>query len=568
MNNQHYMTCLEELYSILKDAEQYGISFKQLFDKIAELKGNAEDETIRIVLISSFSDGKTSTIAGLLGRIEENMKIDSDESSDEIVVYKPEGMRQGFEIVDTPGLFGTKEKEINGESVRFSEITEKYISQAHIILYDCDAVNPLKESHAYVISKLIREYNKIDSTIFVINKMDEAGYDPLDESDFTHGTQIKTDNLKKRLRDTIALTEEEEKRLHVVCICADPKGKGMAKWFEKDFQSYLDRSHIANLRNKIDELIETTQISQVLTSTHNNTLVDLTQQAMIVVQQSKKDINATISSLDEKTGEISTDLVLLQKDLKSSRQEMKQQLDDLENQLLAIINSATPETIDDILEQQIGTESKSINFEKLKRKIDHIVSACTESNNVSIATRLKDIEKNISNQDKVLQDGINKGAKMATEFLKNTKISGETVKAIRDVIASSYKFKPWGAIKLANKVNKAMPWIGAGIETITSVVQTHKERKRQREFDEMKTMIKDELKRIIKYVFDTFKTDEEYYQNFAPSYLQLKAQLEDRQNQQEQLRELSHGFEELQTRLSTWLQSNAEDVEYEDIHNN
>ena len=91
MNNQNYLNRLEELYSILKDAEQFGVSFKQLFNKIAELKDKAEDETIRIVLISSFSDGKTSTIAGLLGKIEENMKIDSDESSDEIVVYHPQG---------------------------------------------------------------------------------------------------------------------------------------------------------------------------------------------------------------------------------------------------------------------------------------------------------------------------------------------------------------------------------------------------------------------------------------------------------------------------------------------
>lgn len=568
MKNSNYLSSLEELYSILKDAEQYGISFKQLFDKITELKDNSEDETIRIVLISSFSDGKTSTIAGLLGKVEDNMKIDRDESSDEIVVYHPQGMRHGFEIVDTPGLFGTKEKEINGESVRFSEITEKYISQAHVILYVCDAVTPLKDSHAYVISKLMRDYKKLDSTIFIINKMDEAGYDPLDATDFARGTQIKTDNLKKRLRDTIALTDEEEQSLHIVCICADPKGKGVATWLEKNPQGYLDRSHIVNLRNLIKEIIAATNATQVLTETHNNTLIDLTQQAISVIQFSQGNLKTTLSSLNEKTDEISTDLALLGKELRSSKEEMGQQLDELENQLIGEINSATPDTIGELIEQQLGNDSESINFEKLLRKIDRIVSACTETNNVSIVTRLQNIEKNISIQEELLQEGIKKGAKIATEFLKNTKISGESVKAIRDVVASGYKFKPWETIKIANKANKIMPWVGAGLETVIMIVQTYKERKNQREFEEMKTKVKDKVKEIIRKVFDTFKTDEEYYHNYAPSYLKLKAQLEDRQIQQDQLIRISNGFDQIQSKLSTWLQSNAEDAEYEEMSNN
>ena len=89
-------------------------------------------------------------------------------------VYRPLGLKQGFEIIDTPGLFGTKEKEIDGKDVRFSEITERYLSQAHIILYLTGAVVPIKDSHSEVLKHILRDLNKLDSTIFVINKMDEA----------------------------------------------------------------------------------------------------------------------------------------------------------------------------------------------------------------------------------------------------------------------------------------------------------------------------------------------------------------------------------------------------------
>ena len=129
------------LEAILRQGEHYGLDFKELIRKIDRVKSSLSDSRIRIVLLSSFSEGKTTTVAGLIGRIESNMKIDNDESSDEIVVYRPNGKADDFEFVDTPGLFGKKEKEIDGKNVRFSEITERYLSEAQIILYVCDAVN-------------------------------------------------------------------------------------------------------------------------------------------------------------------------------------------------------------------------------------------------------------------------------------------------------------------------------------------------------------------------------------------------------------------------------------------
>ena len=42
------------------------------------------------------------------------MKIDEDESSDELTIYHIESLGNNYEVVDTPCLFGTKEKEIDG----------------------------------------------------------------------------------------------------------------------------------------------------------------------------------------------------------------------------------------------------------------------------------------------------------------------------------------------------------------------------------------------------------------------------------------------------------------------
>ncbi len=63
--------------------------------------------------------------------------------------------------------------------------------------------------------------------------MDEAGYDLTDEEDYQYGVRIKKENLVSRLRTTINLTPDEERRLNIVCIAADPKGKGLEHWFTK-----------------------------------------------------------------------------------------------------------------------------------------------------------------------------------------------------------------------------------------------------------------------------------------------------------------------------------------------
>jgi predicted GTPase len=186
-------------------------------EKLERVKKVVDDGIVKIVLLGSFSDGKTSAIAGLLGKLEDSMKIDETESSDEIIVYRPLGLKKGFEIVDTPGLFGSKEKRIDGQSVRFSDITKNYISEAHIVVYLCDAVVPLKDSHVEIVKKVLRDLNKLDSTIFVINKMDETDVDMLDDDDYARVSGIKKNNLIGRLRTTINLTPDEEKKLKVVC---------------------------------------------------------------------------------------------------------------------------------------------------------------------------------------------------------------------------------------------------------------------------------------------------------------------------------------------------------------
>jgi hypothetical protein len=101
---------LNWLHGILGDLGSMGFDVQQDLQKIGTALESIEPDALRIALLGAFSDGKTSVVAAWLGRIMADMKIDMDESSDRLAIYKPDGLPGECEIVDTPGLFGDKEK--------------------------------------------------------------------------------------------------------------------------------------------------------------------------------------------------------------------------------------------------------------------------------------------------------------------------------------------------------------------------------------------------------------------------------------------------------------------------
>lgn len=112
------MQKLSALKELLKKNVEEMPELEVYLNKIDSIMNTIKNGEISVVLLGCFSDGKTSAIAGLLGgRLEDNMKIGNDETSDELEIYRPKDLKRGFKIVDTPGLFGTKEKEIDGKNV-------------------------------------------------------------------------------------------------------------------------------------------------------------------------------------------------------------------------------------------------------------------------------------------------------------------------------------------------------------------------------------------------------------------------------------------------------------------
>lgn len=555
-NKLQKLTALKQL---LQKGVEYIPELQSYLGKIDSIVDSINDGEISVVLLGSFSDGKTSAIAGLLGRLEDNMKIDNDESSDELTIYRPKDLKKGFKIVDTPGLFGTKEREINGQNIKFSEITERYISEAHIIIYVCDAVVPLKESHVEIIRRVMRDYHKLDNTIFVINKMDEAGYDLLDEYDFNNGCKIKKENLISRLRSTINLTPDEEKRLHIVCIAADPKGKGLQHWFSK-IDSYYERSHIKDLRKCVNAVVNNADTDKLSSSSYETSVSEIVDGLHKAIAGTEKPVSKAIAKMERDCTEIEEDGKHLKSELTLSRNELRQAINEIKNDAIREINGASLETIGEVISNQLGVQNNQVTFYVFQNKLSAQIEQCCEANANNVNLAAVKIEKAYSMQDAMLNDAVKYGVGQ----LKNLNISGEQIKAVRDVIAKGYKFKPWGAINMGKNITKWAGWIGAGLGVAFELYGWYKKYENQKKLSELKNSLTNAVNDCICNVFKTFESDNEYYKNFAPSYLLLCQKIKERDEEIASLKQKVQDLEKYKRDIDAWKNS-AEYVDFEEV---
>lgn len=575
---QKILQKLNSLYEIVKHGENIGLDFQFILEKLERMKKVVDDGVVKIVLLGSFSDGKTSAIAGLLGKLEDSMKIDETESSDEITVYRPLGLKKGFEIVDTPGLFGSKEKSIDGHSIRFSDITKNYISEAHIVVYLCDAVVPLKDSHVEIVRKVLRDLNKLDSTIFVINKMDETDVDMLDDDDYAHVSEIKKNNLISRLRSTINLTPDEEKKLRIVCISADPKGKGLKYWLEK-WQDYKKRSRIDLFRNAVDDVVEETDALKVKADTSDNTVKEMLDAVCQGIDAECLPMKRAVDSSKQTIMSLEDDADHLKKDLQLNKQNANRRLIELQNRLISEINGMNQDAFGPFIEKEIGVQTNKengkseVSFWILENSIRQIFEECGANNQsaIDLMDKKVDFEGRFSESNRIVDDalkkGLEKGAAEGAKYFGNVNVNAEMVKNARNVLAKGYKFKPWGAVKFAGKLNNLAKGFAKVLEKapliIAAVVEVWSWGSKYR--DNKKLMdLKENLKKVVNDLFAEYSTlmnDSEYFDNLAPGYVELVNVIKAQKDELEKLQRKIDDLEKFKARYDKWVQDNVQDAE-------
>ncbi|UIZ56645.1 dynamin family protein [Acinetobacter sp. SCLZS86] len=473
---------------------------------------------------------------------------------------KPDNLPEKCEIVDTPGLFGDKERlDDRGNTIQYSDITRKYISEAHLIFYVVDAVNPLKESHKDTVQWVLRDLNKLSSTIFIINKMDEVA-DLRDEDEFEERSKIKKDNLLGKLDRFIQLTDQEKKALNIVCIASNPNGRGLDFWLEKK-ELYGERSRINKLKAVTNQILSSTARDSLIRKTGLDVVRDVILENLTLAEQQYNGIDLYIKDTADNIQTITYDLEQVGRKFSATKQNLLSELQAAENDVLGYLNTLSVETLGSFIESQIGGSGNDTGS-KLKQQIENI---CLR--HLSYTTGImKNVGSKIEHQLSISEDYANSLEKMTLKFStlalnRVAKLPTGTIKvgviAARDAISgltgASLKFKPWGATNLAGGIAK---WAGvAGVAlSLYSMWNEHAQRqKAEQEFPVIRGQLKDLIQGHFSAVYELLSDDQTALVNFAPEYIQYrdileiqKQELENLKKNKQILEQVSRDFKSVQ----------------------
>ena len=521
-DKQEALDRLSRLAGLIRQLGGLGLDVRDDLAKVGSAVKAIEGDVLRVALMGAFSDGKTSVVAAWLGHVMDDMKIDMDESSDRLSVYRPAGLPDQCEIVDTPGLFGDKERTVDGEHVLYADLTKQYISEAHLVLYVVDATNPLKDSHREIVRWLLRDLNKLGATVFVINKMDEVT-DLTEEDLFRQQVAIKGENIIGKLERFAALTTEEIRQLRIVCISADPNGRGLPYWFARPAH-YEARSRIGQLKTVTQEVLSA-QVPEVLRAkTGLDVVRDLVARKLAVAEAQLDELLVFEMSNQQERTRINEDIRRGRIEVKRLAAAMFDELQALEARLLAKLRPLELEDLRAYLEDEVGMTGPDVGF-KLQLRIKGIIERYSEQASDVTGRIAKDIKLQLDAGASFVEKlggqalGLTGQALMGVQALP-TAVIRAGIYAARDVLdhitGISVTLLPWEAAKLATSISKLAGPVAAGIQVLTDVWQAHQAHEREQALQKQKDGISTLLKESFKTVYDLLRSDEAVQATFAP----------------------------------------------------
>ena len=514
----------------IQELDEMGIDISESIKKIESAKCIVQKDKISVVLVGAFSDGKTSVVAGWVNEKFDNMKISSDESSDEILCYTPPVNPESWQIVDTPGLFGNKiGVDENGGQILLSDITKKFISEANLILYVVTAKNPIKDSHKECIRWILKDLNKLSSTIFVINRMDDVA-DLTDEEEYSLQARIKTENLRSKLLEC-GLNQNEANKVKVACISAAPNGNEIEVWNEHR-DEYLRRSHISALENMTNSVLQNSR-ENLITKTGCDILNDELSKTIELISEQEKQIKDIFLPAKEETQKRNKkDLDALCKRIIRNKKDMNDELKNLKKQKINKIRAASMDNFKNILEDEIGIRQDDYGY-ILNDEINEIFQNYADTYKEWTYDLGEKFESEYNKQNEEMENLLKKGAYVAANGLKAAGQLGvgrfkAGIFAGRDLLGKIgvvIKFKPWQVTKMATFATKALPVIGAAIDIVSNIVENVVEGKRNREFEKSKNDLQNLIEDTFYDIMKMLKSDDEYINQFAPSYRILEDQV-------------------------------------------
>lgn len=435
----------------LVELEDNSIDVIDVKYKVDSILQNISDDRVSIVLIGAFSDGKTTIASSLMNKKFENMKIDSDESTDTIEVYS-NGDNSNYVFVDTPGLFGHKTLENNLGTSFYDKQTTEYLSRADVILYVVDAVNPVKNSHLETLKWIMLDLNKYKNMIFLINKMDEVtSLD--DEEDFAYDANIKKLTMTNALSEA-GIPDDILKDLNILCVAANPDGLGLEHWFN-NLDEYNELSRVNAIHNKLKEILSIPENNlNIKIKTYYDSLNDIVSTLISKMEDFILPSIDDLRNADKNLNSMKQELSGIETEIKNTLIECDDEIDHYFKHLLRSVEALDRNNIESFVSEELGRKDNEIGY-LITHNVEKITNKYLSKINKEINKFKVNIETEISKQD-IIMGTISKRAlgvvsKVPKDSMATLIKSG--IFNARDLLGKytniAIKFKPWQVANLA-----------------------------------------------------------------------------------------------------------------------
>ena len=550
MENMTAKSRYEAVQEMLKELPALGVDCQAALDKLDKKLKDLTKEKLSIALVGAFSDGKTSVIAGLAGDTLDGMQIAVDEATDEIHIYEPDEAKMPCRMVDTPGLFGTKEKDVAGRLKYFDDITRRYFDEAPVLLYVVESKNPIKDSHKDLLRHVMCDLGKADRTIFVINKMDDVA-DVTDDEAYAKQAEIKKNTVRTKLEEHIGLTMEESQKARIVCIAADPERRGMAFW-KDHMDAYMQRSHIGELKAEIEELLAGHTEGGLLDDASRETACVLLRENITAVGELVENYEKSIlPALHETNAQQKKEVERAKENIERERNACYEDLDDYRNKLVGEIQGLTLDNAEVFVKMQIGQIGEEYGHE-FEHQLENIMErhfSVMRSEMELLNTSLEELTRT---QENFFADGLKKGVKGLKYMPKGVMIEGvrKGIFIGRDLLGKIgivIKFKPWQVVKIA----RFAPIANGILSVVMMVYDVLTIQQRNAQLVKLKEELHNAVEDVIKETRESIR-GEKLYENYAPHIPELEKAIADGRIKIEKL-------EQNMRALMTW-QGDAENL--------
>ncbi len=552
-NQKRNQENLKKLLDFIHTGEKYGIKIEEsLKDKIRNAMENVADQKLKVALVGGFSEGKTSIAAAWIDRLDESMKIAHKESSDAVKIYD---IDNEMELVDTPGLYGFKAKEHDsGKIEHYKDITKKYVSEAHLILYALNPSNPIKDSHKDDLNWLFRTLNLLSRTIFVISRFDEEA-DIEDEEDYNKRFKIKKENVQNRLNDLISLSEEEKESLIIVAVAANPYDLGVEHWLEHQ-EEFQKLSHIKTLQDATQKKIkENGGKLTIIEEAKKSVIQDVIYRQMPLAKKEQQAIKREMEYLNRMIEKRRKDLQNLNSEISQARIHLREFIIRYFSDLISQVSGTSLETFNDFVIREIGDKGINIEtkvqneFEKQTQGISNEIAKIGTTFNADMSF----FEKHAGALGKI---GINFLNQSGFINATNIKLARDGIVAVGKFVGIdlALKFKPWGAVNLAGSINKGLPLIGLAFEVLDSWKESQKIEKLEKAKGEMKSNFDGQKQEIL----DLINDETRFKQTCFPMALELEKCIQACEEKIKKTQECAQGLEK-------WIQTGEDFIKGEDF---